>query len=132
MSILITIPGMTGSAIIVAFVKLLVSNDIHHYSNARMNAAQERAVKERELRWHRLKTLARCTFYRLLVLAIIFLTIFFVIAFAVSVLLGSFVDYAVYLLEIGLAGYFVVGTISHLVYGLVRESSPSQARSARG
>jgi small-conductance mechanosensitive channel len=99
-----------------------------------MKAAHEKTAKERQLRRHRLKGLVRCTIYRLVLLALIFLAIFLVTETFVPVLLGSYSDYAVYfyLLEIGLAGYFVIRIISQLVSGLIGESSPSQARSARG
>ena len=49
------------------------------------------------------------------------------------ILISAYSEYALYfyLLEIGVAGFFVIRTISKLVYALTRDSSPSQARSAR-
>jgi small-conductance mechanosensitive channel len=131
---LITIPSVARPCIIALFAKLFISYESYQYSNSGMKAAHEKNAKERTFRRHRLKVMVRCTIYRLLVLAAIFLAIFFVTETLVSVLLASYSEYAVYfyLVEIALAGYFVIRTISQLVYGLIGESSASQARSARG
>lgn len=68
-----------------------------------------------------------------MILAVIFLTIFFITETFVPLLLASYGDYIVYfyLAELAIAGYFVIRTISQLVYGLVDDTSSSQARSAR-
>jgi small-conductance mechanosensitive channel len=99
-----------------------------------LRVAHEGSRKERENRRSRIRILGRYTIYRLIILAAIFLGIFFVTETFVPILLGSYAEYALYfyLIEIAIAGFFVVRTMSHLVYGLVRESSTSQARSARG
>ncbi|HJS82270.1 MAG TPA: mechanosensitive ion channel domain-containing protein, partial [Nitrososphaera sp.] len=80
-----------------------------------------------------IRILGRCTIYRLIILAAIFLALFFFTETFMPILISTYSEYALYfyLLEIGVAGFFVIRTISKLVYALTRDSSPTQARSAR-
>ncbi|HKU49534.1 MAG TPA: mechanosensitive ion channel family protein [Nitrososphaera sp.] len=98
-----------------------------------MKVEQGKPAGRRDGRRNRLRILQRCTIYRLVTLAAIFLAIFFVTRTFVPILLSSYSGYMLYfyLAEIGIAGFFVIRTISQLVYGIVRENSSAQARSAR-
>ena len=99
-----------------------------------MKVAHNNSVDGRTRRRTRVRILGRCTLYRLIILVGVFLGIYFITETFVPILLTSYADYALYfyLLEIGVAGFFVIQTISRLVYVLVRDTSTSQARSARG
>ena len=98
-----------------------------------MKIEQGTTANSRENRRNRIRILGRCTIYRLMILAAIFLAIFFFTEAFMPILISAYSEYALYfyLLEIGVAGFFVIRTISKLVYALTRDSSPSQARSAR-
>ena len=98
-----------------------------------MKVEQGKPAGRRDGGRNRLRILQRCTIYRLVTLAAIFLAIFFVTRTFVPILLSSYSGYMLYfyLAEIGIAGFFVIRTISQLVYGIVRENSSAQARSAR-
>jgi small-conductance mechanosensitive channel len=98
-----------------------------------MKVEQGKSASTRESRRNRIRILGRCTIYRLIILAAIFLALFFFTETFMPILISTYSEYALYfyLLEIGVAGFFVIRTISKLVYALTRDSSPTQARSAR-
>jgi small-conductance mechanosensitive channel len=98
-----------------------------------MKVEQGKSASTRESRRNRIRILGRCTIYRLIILAAIFFALFFFTETFMPILISTYSEYALYfyLLEIGVAGFFVIRTISKLVYALTRDSSPTQARSAR-
>jgi small conductance mechanosensitive channel len=95
-----------------------------------MTIADSKNVQSRAYR-HRV--LKRCTVYKLITLTAIFAGLFVVMNIFVPSLPVYYSQYSVYfyLAELGVAGFLVVRTISKLVYGLIVDTSESQARSAR-
>src|SRR5581483_6931502 len=84
-------------------------------------------------RIRRRRLLKRCTIYELVTLTAIFVGLFVVMSIFMPSLPASYSQYSLYfyLAELGVAGFFVVRTISTLIYGLISDTSESQARSAR-
>jgi len=95
-----------------------------------MNVADSRNVQGRIRRRRLLK---RCTIYELVTLTAIFVGLFVVMSIFMPKLPPSYSQYSLYfyLAELGVAGFFVIRTISKLMYGLISDTSESQARSAR-
>lgn len=98
-----------------------------------MKIEQGKPHNTRDGRRHRIKIIGRCAAYRLLLLSAILIAIFVFTETFLPILLSTYAEYSlyIYLAELGVAGFLVIRTISRLVYALARDSSPSQARSAR-
>jgi small-conductance mechanosensitive channel len=89
--------------------------------------------KNVQSRTYKRRVLKRCTIYKLVTLTAIFAGLFVVMNVFVPSLPVYYSQYSVYfyIVELGVAGFLVVRTISKLVYGLIIDTSESQARSAR-
>jgi small conductance mechanosensitive channel len=89
--------------------------------------------KRMQSRAYRHRVLKRCTIYELVTLTAIFAGLFIVMNSFMPLLPPYYSQYSVYfyLAELGIAGFFVIRTISKLVCRLIVDTSESQARSAR-
>jgi small-conductance mechanosensitive channel len=95
-----------------------------------MTIADSKRVQSRAYR-HRV--LKRCTVHKLVTLTAIVAGLFIVMNLFMPRLPPYYSQYSLYfyLAELGIAGFFVMRIISKLVYGLIADTSESQARSAR-
>jgi small conductance mechanosensitive channel len=95
-----------------------------------MTIADSKNVQNRAYR-HRV--LKRCTVYKLATLTAIFVGLFVVMNIFMPILPPYYSQYSTYfyLIELGIGSFLVIRTISKLVYGLLLDTSDSQARSAR-
>jgi len=89
--------------------------------------------KRMQSRAYRHRVLKRCTLYKLVTLTAIFAGLFIVLNIFMPHLPSRYSQYSLYfyLAELAIAGFFVMRIISKLVYGLIVDTSESQARSAR-